>query len=303
MPEISAAFLEKLEKDKPLAPFTTFKTGGSAKYFIAVKSVDELSGVIKGALQNSLDFIIIGGGSNLLISDNGYDGLIIKIDIKGLSLEDDTHIRSGSGELLMDLVNFATKNSLSGLEFASGIYGFVGGAICGNAGAYGGEIKDILEEITLVDKNGEIKKVTVDYCKFSYRNSYLKESGEIVTEALFRLTNGDKKAIEERVNEIVEIRSGKHPVSGMSAGSFFKNIPDASQPYGKLPAGKLLEEVGVKGLKVGGAQVYEKHANMIVNTGNATSKDIRELADIMKRKVFEKFNIELEEEVVSIGEF
>jgi UDP-N-acetylmuramate dehydrogenase len=294
---------EKLEFKKALASFTSFNTGGPAKYFISANSEEEIKKAVNSAVQLEIPFFIIGGGSNLLVSDKGFDGLIIKIDIIGIELENESDIICGAGENLMNLIEFCVENSLTGFEFASGIWGSVGGAVCGNAGAYGGEIKDILTSITIIKNDGTIEQVDKDYCQFQYRDSYLKKTGDIVINARFRLKKGNKDVIRKRVDEIIEIRNSKHPVKGKSAGSFFKNIPDDSEPYGKLPAGKLLEEAGAKEMSVGGASVYHKHANMIVNDGSATSKDIRKLADNMKETVFEKFGIMLEEEVVSVGEF
>lgn len=297
------AFGQGLEFDKELGQFTTFRTGGPAKYFLKVRSAQEASIAVKTAKRLNLPFYLIGGGSNLLISDDGIEGIVVKVDVRGIKIINRTSILCGAGEDLMALINFAADNGLTGLEFASGIFGTVGGAIFGNAGAYGGEIKDVTKEITLVDTSGNIKKVDRAYCGFSYRGSNLKQTKEIVIDTLFDLNDGDRKQIQARINEILAIRASKHPVEGRSAGSFYKNIPDPTQPFGKLPAGKLLDEVGCKGLTVGGAQVYEKHANIIVNTGNATSADIRKLADIMKQRVLDRFGILLEEEVIQLGQF
>ncbi len=294
---------DQVEFDKPLAPLTTYRTGGSARYFISVSTGEQLSQAVKTAANLQLRFFVIGGGSNLLVADSGYDGMIIKVSVKGLSMKADTSVEVGAGEDLMALVDFATQNGLTGMEFAAGIWGTVGGAIYGNAGAYGGEIKDVLTGLTLADREGNIRHVDPQYCRFDYRDSYLKETGEIVIDAVFGLSHGDRKAIEAKVKEILALREKKHPTRGRSAGCFFKNIPDAGAQFGKLPAGRLLEEAGAKGLSVGGAVVFDKHANMIVNTGTATSKDIRQLADIMKKKVFDKFGIVLEEEVIQLGEF
>ena len=301
--QMLAAFGDGLEFDKELGRFTSFKTGGSAKYFLKVHSAQETANAVLKARELNLPFYLIGGGSNLLISDSGIDGLVVKADVRGLEIINQTNILCGAGEDLMELINFAADNGLTGLEFASGIWGSVGGAIFGNAGAYGGEIKDVTRQITLVDSTGKIKKVDTDYCKFTYRGSALKATKEIVIDTFFELKKGDKKKIREKIDEILAIRASKHPVEGKSAGSFFKNIPDPTQPFGKLPAGKLLEEVGCKELSVGGAKVYEKHANIIVNTGNANSGDIRKLADIMKQRVLDKFDILLEEEVIQLGKF
>jgi UDP-N-acetylmuramate dehydrogenase len=296
-------FGPKLEFDKQLGQYTTFRTGGPADYFLKVHSAKEASEAVIRARKLNLPFCLIGGGSNILIADAGIEGIVVKVDVRGLETVGETLILCGAGEDLMALVNFAADNSLTGLEFASGIWGTVGGAIYGNAGAYGGEIKDVTKELTMVDTDGNIKKVGPEHCKFTYRGSALKQTKEIVIDTLFELKKGDKQKIRVKIDEILAIRASKHPVEGNSAGSFFKNIPDPTQPYGKLPAGKLLDEVGCKGLSVGGAKVYEKHANIIVNAGNATSKNIRELADIMKQRVFDKFGILLEEEVIQLGRF
>lgn len=297
------AFGAGLEFDKLLGKFTTFKTGGPAKYFLKVHSADDVSKAVRTALKLNIPICLIGGGSNLLVSDFGIDGLVVKVDVRGLKTVNETDVLCGAGEDLMALINFAADKGLAGLEFASGIWGTVGGAIFGNAGAYGGEIKDVTKEITLVDAGGKIKKVDREYCKFTYRGSNLKVSKEIVIDTYFELKKGDKKKIREKIDEILYIRSTKHPVEGNSAGSFFKNIPDPNQPHGKLPAGKLLDDAGCKGLTVGGAKVFEKHANIIINADNATSSDIRKLADIMKQRVLDKFGILLEEEVIQLGQF
>lgn len=297
------AFGSRLEFDKGLAQFTSFNTGGPARYFFSAQDIDHIVRVVQTAKKFSLPFFILGGGSNVLVSDRGYDGLVIKVDIRGLELIGKDEIKCGAGEELKTLVNFATENSLTGLEFASGIWGTGGGAIYGNAGAYGGEIGSVLAEVVLVDGEGDVKTVTPDYCRFNYRDSYLKRSGEIIVKARFRLKRGDAKQIRQKVSEILALRKAKHPADGLSAGCFFKNIPDSNEKYGKTPAGRLLEQVGAKRLAVGGARVFEKHANILVNDGTATSQDIRRLADILKEKVYEQFGIRLQEEVIQLGKF
>ena len=301
--EMLNLFGDSLMFDAPLAEYSSFKTGGKAALFIIAKTVEETVHAVATAFQCKIPFIIIGGGSNLLISDKGYDGLIIKISITGIELIDSTTIECGAGEDLMDLVNFSANNSLQGLEFAAGIWGSVGGAVYGNAGAYGGEIKDVLTEVVLLDNSGNLKKVSPKYCRFGYRDSMLKETKEIVLSIKLKLHPGNKEELKQKIDEILAVRASKHPVKEFCAGSFFKNIPDPKEQYGKLPAGKLLEQVGAKEISVGGAKVYEKHANIIINDGTATSKDIRDLADILRNKVFEKFGITLEDEVISIGNF
>lgn len=296
-------FGELLRFDIPLAEYSSFHTGGTAAYFIDTKTVDETVHAVITASQNKIPFFIIGGGSNLLISDKGYDGLVIKINILGIKKIGDTEIECCAGEELMHLVSFAAENGLQGLEFAAGIWGSVGGAVYGNAGAYGGEIKDVLTEIMLLDRVGNLKKVKPDYCRFGYRDSYLKQTQEIVLSVKLSLQKGRKEELLTKIDEILAIRASKHPVKQYCAGSFFKNIPDSKEKYGKLPVGRLLDEIGAKSMSVGGAKVFEKHANIIINDGTAKSKDIRELADILKKKVFDTFGITLEDEVISIGDF
>jgi len=300
---MTAMFGSKLEFNKELAEFTSFKTGGSAKYFVTALSVEDISKAMKVAAKLSLPYFFLGGGSNILVSDDGYDGLIIKIDIRGLKLLNNGEIECGAGEKLQALVDFSVENFLTGLEFASGIWGNVGGAIYGNAGAFGGEIGSLVTELTLVDSEGRIKTVGPEYCRFGYRDSYMKTSGEAIVKARFQLKQGDANQIRQKIDEINAARRDRLPTSGYSAGCFFKNIPDPKRQYGKIPAGRLLEEVGAKQLAVGDARVFEGHANFIINAGRATSKDIRALADMLKKKVFDKFGIMLEEEVIQLGKF
>ncbi len=292
-----------LEVETDLSKYSSFHTGGKASYFIHAKTVGQTVQAVQSASNENIPFIVIGGGSNLLVSDSGYNGLVIKVDVSGLQMIANESIECGAGEDLMSLVNFSVENSLQGLEFAAGIWGSVGGAVFGNAGAYGGEIKDVLTEILLLDRNGKTKIVTPEYCKFGYRDSYLKITKEIILSVKLKLKKGNKTKLQAKVDDILATRAAKHPVEQFCAGSFFKNIPDPNEKYGKLPVGRLLEEVGAKNISVGGAKVFEKHANIIINDGTATSKDIRELADILKQKVFDSFGITLEDEVISIGNF
>ncbi len=300
--ELSAALGPGLEFDRDLASLTTFGTGGPARYFLTAVSADEISAAVTTATRLNLPLFLMGGGSNLLISDRGFDGLVVRVDVRGMEVIDSCSISCGAGEDLTALVDFATEHSLTGIEFAAGIWGTVGGAIYGNAGAYGGEIGRRVEALTLVEPGGKVKKVDGAYCRFGYRDSYLKTTGEIVVEARFLLEKGDVADIRQRVQEIVAVREVKFPPESKSAGCFFKNIPDPKEKFGKLPAGRLLEQVGAKGMSVGGARVFDKHANIIVNTGGATSKDIRQLADKLKEKVFAEFGIRLEEEIIQVGD-
>lgn len=302
MATLLGAFGPNLEFAKEMAPLTSYNTGGRAKYFMAARSADEITRCIAAASRLGIPYFVIGGGSNLLVSDDGYDGLIIRVEVTGITRWEDDGIECGAGESLAALVEFASAQELGGIEFLAGIWGTVGGAVYGNAGAFGGEIGSMISSVTIVSADGKVKTVPPEYCRFGYRDSYLKTTHEIVVSIRMRLKRGEGAAIRARVDEILSQRETKHP-SALTAGCFFKNIPDAKEKFGKLPAGRLLEQVGAKELRVGDAKVFERHANIIVNAGRATSKEIRQLADIMKQKVKERFGIELQEEVQQIGRF
>lgn len=301
--KLSEIFGNSLEFNKELAQFSSYKTGGKAALFISVTTLEALSTALKKTLDMNIPYITLGGGTNILISDLGYDGLIIKVDIKGMEILENSKIICGAGEDLEALINFSAQNSLTGFEFAAGIVGSVGGAIYGNAGAYGGEIGNIVKSVTVIDKSGKIKIISRSESEFEYRDSIFKKTGDIIGQITFQLEKGEKDRIQSKIDEILSVRHEKLPYDQCSAGCFFKNIPDETQPHGKLAAGKLLEEIGAKNMKYGGAEISEKHANIIINTGNATSDDIFSLAEKLKMKVQEKFGILLEEEVVKIGKF
>jgi UDP-N-acetylmuramate dehydrogenase len=298
-----AAFGPNLEFAKEMAPLTTYRTGGRARYFLAARSADEIIRSMESAARLDIPYFILGGGSNLLLSDDGFDGLIIKVDVTGITTVGQSQIECGAGEDLIAFVRFAAEHSLAGSEFLAGIWGTVGGAIYGNAGAFGGEIGSLVAEVTIIGADNRVHVVDPQYCRFGYRDSHFKKSREIIVSARLNLAPGERAAIEEKINQTLQARQERHPADALSAGCFFKNIPDPKEKYGKLPAGRLLEEIGAKGMSVGGAKVFEKHANIIINTGNATSKDIRQLADTLKQRVCERFGIELEEEVQQLGNF
>jgi len=304
--EVDQEFMDKFKeivtKDEPLSAHNTFGTGGNARLFANVRSAEQLSAVIQTANELKIPFFMLGGGSNMLISDKGYDGLIIKNGIDGLMVKG-TEITAGAGENLQALVDCATDNSLTGMEFAAGIWGTVGGAIFGNAGAYGSEIGSVMTWAELVDREGRIRIENSSYFAFAYRTSKLKVTREFVTRAGFGLKQGEKEEIRSKVDEIVATRKEKLPEMENSAGCFFKNIVDKREKFGKLPAGKLLEEIGAKEMHIGGAHVYSKHANIIINDGTASSREIHKLGVILKKRVQEKFGIELAEEITLLGNF
>jgi UDP-N-acetylmuramate dehydrogenase len=300
------SFIERfrgpVKHNEVLSAYTTFRTGGEADLFVDAAEEGQLAEAIRLAGEIDIPYFVIGGGSNLLVSDDGYRGLvirnrIIRLDVKG------NEITAGAGEDLDRVVDFATECSLSGFEFAAGIWGTIGGAVYGNAGAFGSDVGSILRHAELIDAAGNRRTETAEYFEFTYRYSKLKRTKETVTIACFGLEQGVKPEIEKRTDQIRRLRDLKHPAKPSSAGCFFKNIEDPRQPDGKLSAGKLLDEIGAKDIRVGDAAVFEKHANIVINAGCASSKDIRQLADILKEKVKEKFGLVLEEEIVSLGDF
>jgi UDP-N-acetylmuramate dehydrogenase len=226
--EITAAFGPNLEFDKNLAPYTSYGTGGPTAYFLSATSAEEIAEVVKTAKKLAIPFVIIGGGTNILVSDSGFKGLVIKVDVKGMASLGSDVIECGAGEQLEDLVNFAAESGLTGLEFAAGIVGSVGGAIYGNAGAY----------FVVVDGDGNIATVPASHGKFAYRDSALKTNGEVVVKAEFQLRPGDKAEIKKKVDDIVTTRHAKLPYDCHSAGCFFKNIQDAGGSGGQSDVGR-----------------------------------------------------------------
>ncbi|MHB8053874.1 MAG: UDP-N-acetylmuramate dehydrogenase [Candidatus Aminicenantales bacterium] len=282
-----------------LRTHSNFKIGGPADYFFEAATLDELRAVIATARDSGIRYYVIGGGFNLLFDDAGFRGLIVRNACRGVEF-DPTFIRLTAlgGTPLSTLSAFCRERGLGGLEFLAGIPGTVGGAIYGNAGAFGRSIGELLEEALLLDSRGaeRLGRAPGDF-DFGYRDSLLKRTREIVLSAVFRPIPGERAAVGACMDAYLALRAERHPDPGMAyAGSFFKNPPG---PDGKrLPAGKLLEDVGAKQLTVGGAAVYHGHGNFLYNRGDATAADVRHLAAILKVRVKERFGVELEEEVI-----
>jgi len=299
----------------PLKGYTTFKIGGPARYFFVAKSKEDLKNGILWAKKKKLSFFILGAGSNVLFSDKGFNGLVIKLQNTQYEIRN-TNVIAGAGVPLQKLILEAAKKGLSGLENLAGIPGTLGGAIWGNAGAFGREIGDLAEEVKVLDVRGsklEVKKLKKEDCKFGYRNSIFKRRKNwIILEATLKLKKGNKKEIEEKIKEFLKLRKEKQPLELPSAGSVFKNVPIKKVPKkiqekfnekiknGFLPAGVLIEAVRLKGYQIGGAKISEKHANFIVNTGEAKAKDVLKLIELIKKRVKKKFKIELKEEIVLV---
>ena len=291
-----------LQTDISLFEFSHFNIGGPADYFFEATSSSELSDAIRLARDFQIPFYLIGGGYNTLFADEGYRGLIIKNSVSRITKRLSFEIDADSGTPLKKLLDFCTEHSFGGLEFMAGIPGTVGGAVFGNAGAFDQNIGATLTRAVIMDSSS--KKVTVDnaYLKFSYRHSGLKDLHDIVLKASFSVMESKKEEIIKKIQDIQEKRKSNHPPWDIAcAGSYFKNpvLPDGN----KIPAAKLLDHVGAKGLQVGGASVYEHHANFIINMGHASARHVRDLASELKRRVQEEYGIILEEEVIYLPEF
>ncbi|MDH4223713.1 MAG: UDP-N-acetylmuramate dehydrogenase [candidate division Zixibacteria bacterium] len=292
---------ENLKKNEALAAHTTFRIGGPADFFFEAYTPEELIKGVKTAKELDLEYFILGGGSNLLVSDSGFGGLVIKNRCSKISVQENI-ITAQSGTSISRLVNLSVEQGLSGLEFAAGFYGTLGGAVYGNAGAFGKAICDIFGEGVIFTPRGNVETVKRDYFEFDYRTSKLKSSREILLSATLVLQKGDGEDIRRKVEGNLQLRKDKLPENEGSAGSFFKNVKSKKRDSAGVSAGYLLEQVGAKEMKVGEAKVFPKHANIIINEGKATAEEVKKLASMLKSKVKEKFNIELEEEVIYIGE-
>ena len=286
---------EQILLNEPMIKHTTFRIGGKADIMLLPKSIDEILKCVDYCEKNNINYYVIGNGSNLLVSDKGFRGVIIKILKNFNNVElNGTLIKAQAGATLSSISKFALENSLQGFEFASSIPGSIGGGICMNAGAYGGELKDVVKNVTVM-KDGKILQLDNDECEFEYRNSRILKEKLIVLEVSIELQSGNKDLIIEKMKDIRNNRNEKQPVEYASAGSTFK------RPLNNF-AGKLIMEAGLKGRNVGGAYVSEKHCGFIINKGNATCQDVLQLIDIVYSEVYNKFNIKLEKEIRVIGE-
>ena len=280
-----------------LQPYSHFRIGGPADYFIEAVTENEMVQALKIAREINLRHRVIGGGYNLLFDDLGYRGLILRNAVKNIRLEEPSRIVISSGSTLKDLIAFCIDQELGGLEFLTGIPGTVGGAVYGNAGAFDQDIGQVLRGARLLEFSGEIAHVDRDFFDFSYRFSRLKISEHILLDAILEGTPRARNRIQDLLAEYSQKRENRHPPWGIAcAGSYFKNPVLASGE--KVPAAFLLDQIGAKGMQVGGAAVYSGHANFIINQDLATSQDVRELASRLKEKVKKCFSVDLSEEVI-----
>ena len=298
--------LEKLQKllgeakvlvKEPMASHTTFKIGGPADYFVKPETVEELAAVLKLCKEGNVPYFILGNGSNLLVGDKGFRGVVIQLykNFDGMTIEGTT-VTAKAGAMLVRVAKESGKAGLTGLEFASGIPGTIGGAMVMNAGAYGGEMKDVVTSVTVLTKDGEIKKLSGEEMNFRYRGSVVEDEDYIVLEAVMELKEGNLEEIQARMAELTLQRKTKQPIEFPSAGSTFK------RPEGYF-AGKLIQDAGLRGFQVGGAQVSEKHCGFVINAGGATAADVMSLMQQVSDKVNKEFGVTLEPEVKRIGEF
>ena len=288
---------EKVRINEPMNRHTTFRIGGPADYFLLPSSSEEVKGILEICKEESLQYFILGNGSNLLVSDEGYRGVIIQLyrNYGGLTVEG-TEIRAGAGVLLSQIAAAARNESLTGFEFAGGIPGTLGGAVVMNAGAYGGELKDVFKEAVVMDREGNIFTVPVEKLAMGYRTSLVKTAGYLVLEVVISLKKGSQEEIRDTMKDLADRRISKQPLEYPSAGSTFK------RPEGYF-AGKLIMDAGLRGYQVGGAQVSEKHCGFVINKGNATAADVCRLMADVQAKVQEQFGVTLEPEVKFLGDF
>lgn len=286
---------ENIKYNESMSKHTSFKVGGNADIFALVDSEEKLQKVLKIVKENNMSITIVGNGTNLLVRDGGIRGIVIKYTANNYEIKNDK-VKVSTGISNARLAKILLDNNLSGFEFAAGIPGTIGGALVMNAGAYGGEIKDLVEKTKYIDlNNNEIKVINNDEQKFEYRKSIFQSINCIILETIFQLNEGDKEVIKQKMDEYAKKRKESQPLEFPSAGSTFKRGED-------FVTAKLIDEAGLKGLTIGGAEVSTKHAGFIVNKGNATANDIIKLINKVKEEVFNKFGKTIKEEVKIIGE-
>lgn len=282
--------------DEPMSRHTTFKIGGPADCFVMPSTVKEAVDVIKIIHKYNMPFTMIGNGSNLLVMDKGIRGIVVNLNERFAEIRQENNtVYAQCGALMADVSKFAGKCSLTGLEFAVGIPGSIGGCIFMNAGAYDGEIKNAVKSVTTVTKDGKLVRYTNEQAQFGYRHSIFQDNGDLILEVELELAFGDKEAIEAKMADLTARREAKQPLEMPSAGSTFKRPPGYF-------AGTLIDQTGLKGLTVGGAQVSTKHAGFVVNIGGATAQNVLDLIAQVQKRVYEKHGVKLYPEVKMIGE-
>ena len=287
--------VDQVKYDEPLSKYTYTKTGGKADVLVFPESYEEAQALVKSAVKHEIPYTVLGNGSNLIIRDGGIRGLVISL-LRLTSIQlDGEKVVAGSGSAIIDVSRFALTHSLTGLEFACGIPGSTGGALFMNAGAYGGEIADVLDSAVVLDAEGNLLHLTKDQIDMSYRKSSIAEKGQIALEGTFLLKNGNYDEIKQKMDELTEARTSKQPLEYPSCGSVFKRPPGYF-------AGKLIQDSGLQGHQIGGVQVSTKHAGFMVNVGGGTASDYLALIAHVQKEVKQQFGVDLETEVKVIGE-
>ena len=280
---------ENIMLNEPMSKHTSFKTGGNARFFVKAYSVNEIKDVLKIVKENKIPLFILGNGTNLLVKDEGFDGIVLQIKLDNIKIEDNI-VTVDAGVKNAVFANKVLEKSLTGFEFASGIPGTIGGAIKMNAGAYGNEMKDIVQEVTYIDFDGNINTISNKQCEFEYRNSIFFKLNCVILQTKLKLEYGNKKEIQNKIKELVIQRKEKQPLEYPNAGSTFKRGTD-------FITAKIIDECGLKGYSIGGAEVSQKHAGFIINKNNATSKDILDLIKYVQSIVKEKTGKEIKLEI------
>lgn len=290
---------DRIKQNEPMKKHTTFKIGGPADFFIKINTIEELKKIVKFAKEQNISITVVGNGSNLLVTDKGIRGIVIKLDLKEIEIqqkdEQNLEIIVDSGVAIGTLAQRLLKEEITGFEELASIPGTIGGAILMDAGAYGKEIKDIIDEVTTIDYNGNIKSFSNEESKFTYRNSKFSNGEYIILQTKLLLKKGNKDKIKQRMDEYSKSRKEKQPIEYPNAGSTFKRGDD-------FITAKLIDEAGLKGYSIGGAKISEKHAGFIINEENATAKDVLELVEYIQSKIYEKFEKKIELEVKILGE-
>ena len=289
---------EKILFNEPMSKHTTFKVGGPAECYIKIDDIEDLRNILKFAKNNDIKITVLGNGSNVLVLDKGIKGIVLNIrfnKMEMLNFDGKIYANIGAGVKISIFGHLLLKNEITGFEELSGIPGTIGGAVRMNAGAHGKEFKDIVNTVTCMDYDGNIKQFENKDMEFDYRRSMLKDKKYIVLEVGMRFEKGTEKDIRQKMEEYSSYRKEKQPIEYPSAGSTFKRGSD-------YITAKLIDEAGLKGFSIGGAEVSEKHAGFIINKGNATAKDILELIEYVRNKIYEKYNKEIELEIEIIGE-
>lgn len=311
---LNKALAGRVKSNEPLAQYTSYKIGGSANYYFRAESLADIKKAVQAAKELDLPYFILARGSNILIADQGFSGLVIHNKAKQYQVKK-TEIIADSGINLSQLANIAKRNNLSGIEFGVGIPGSLGGAVRGNAGAFGGEMKDIVKLVGVLTKQGEFRVRTNKECQFAYRESIFKQNQEIILYSVLELKKSSKEAIQKKINQVVAHKKYEQEFESPSAGCIFKNpevtltknelttkgIDRAKIRNRKIPAGYLIEKLGLKGFQVGQVMVSKIHGNFLINLGGATAEQVVILIGIIKQKVRNKFGIQLQEEIQYVG--